>query len=66
MFIRFKAIVEKHFNYNTNTLYSDNGGEFIALDSFLATHGISHFKTPPHITEHNGFSEGRHLHIVET
>lgn len=65
VFIRFKATVEKHFNLS-NTLYSDSGGEIIALSSFLAAHGISHLTTPPHTPEHNGLSERRHLHIVET
>ena len=58
--------MEKHFNQNINTLYSDNGGEYMALANFLAFNGISHLTTPPHTPEHNGFSERRHLHIVET
>jgi hypothetical protein len=66
IFIRFKAIVEKHFDKTIKTLYSDNGGEYIALAHFLSIHGISHLTTPPHTPEHNGFSERRHLHIVET
>lgn len=48
------------------TLYSDNGGEFIALAKFLASNGISHFTSPPHTPEHNGMAERRHRHIVET
>lgn len=66
VFIRFKAIVEKHFNLIINTLYSDSGGEFIAVASFLAIHGVSHLTTPPHTPEHKDFSERSHLHIVET
>jgi len=66
IFIQFKAITEKHFNQNIQTLYSDNGGEYVALTNLLALHGISHHTTPPHTPEHNGFSERRHLHIVET
>ena len=65
-FIRFKSIVEKYFDKTIKTLYSDNGGEYIALAHFLSTNGISHLTTPPHTPEHNGFSECRHLHIVET
>ena len=61
-----KAIVEKYFNSTVKTLYSDNGGEYISLANFLSTNGISHFTTPPHTPEHNGYSERRHLHIVET
>ena len=48
------------------TLYSNNGGEYQALDNFLSTNGISHLTTPPHTPEHNGLSERRHHHIVET
>ncbi|XP_013617128.1 PREDICTED: uncharacterized protein LOC106323577 [Brassica oleracea var. oleracea] len=44
----------------------DNGGEFIALRHFLSTHGVSHFTTPPHTPEHNGLSERKHRHVVET
>ena len=65
IFIRFKVIVEKHFDKTIKTLYSDNGGEFIALAHFFSTNGISHLTTPPHTPEHNDFSEQRHLHIVE-
>lgn len=36
------------------------------LASFLALHGISNLTSPPHTPEHNGYSERRHRHIVET
>ena len=65
-FIAFKALVENRFQSKIRTLYSDNGGEFIALRQFLSTHGISHMTTPPHTPEHNGLSERKHRHIVET
>jgi len=65
IFVRFKAITEKHFNQNIHTLYYDNNGEYVALTNLLAFHGISHLTTPPHTLEHNGFSERKHLHIVE-
>jgi len=38
----------------------------VALRQFLATHGITHLTTPPHIPEHNGLGERKHRHIVET
>lgn len=41
-------------------------GEYQALTSFLATNGIAHLTFPPHIPEHNGYSERCHHHIVET
>lgn len=65
-FIKFKPHVENRFSSKIGTLFSDNGGEFIALRSFLSTHGISHLTSPPHTPEHNGLAERRHRHIVET
>ncbi|CAA7049059.1 unnamed protein product [Microthlaspi erraticum] len=65
-FTAFKALVENRFNTKIGTLYSDNGGEFVALRSILTNSGISHFTSPPHTQEHNGISERKHRHIVET
>lgn len=59
-------MVEKHFGHQIKNLYSDNGGEFVAMRSLLATHGISHYTSPPHTPEHNGIAERKHRHIVET
>ena len=58
--------MEKYFEKKIKTFYSDNGGEYIALAHFLSINGILHLTPPPHTPEHNGFSERRHLHIVET
>jgi hypothetical protein len=66
IFIQFKSIVEKYFNLPIVSLFSDNGGEFIKLRTFLANNGISHLTTPPHTPEVNGTAERRHRHIVET
>ena len=66
VFKQFKVIVEKFFNKTIVSFYTDNGGEYIALKSFLSDNGISHLTSPPHTPEHNGYSERRHLHIVET
>ena len=66
VFQRFKALVENRFQTKIRTLYTDNGGEYIALTAFLASNGISHCTTPPHTPEHNGISERKHRHIVET
>ena len=65
-FVSFKNLVENYFTTTITTLYTDNGGEFLALRSFLATHGISHLTTPPHTPEHNEYSKRRHRHIIET
>lgn len=48
MFIHFKAVVENYFKYKILTLYSDNGGEYMGLNDFLSTYGISHLTTPPY------------------
>ena len=66
IFILFKPLVENRFQTKIQTLYTDNGGEYIALRSYLATSGIFHLATPPHTPEHNGLSERKHRHIVET
>lgn len=66
IFKRFKIIVEKHFDNSIKTFYFDNRGEFIALRDFLSINDIAHLTTPPHTPEHNGLSERKHLHIVET
>ncbi|XP_010501984.1 PREDICTED: uncharacterized protein LOC104779327 [Camelina sativa] len=65
-FTTFTALVENKFWRKIDTLYSDNGGEFIALHPFLTAHGITHLTTPPHTPEHNGISERKHRHVVET
>ena len=66
VFPRFKTLVENLFKQKIITLYSDNGGEYTGLSTFLTTHGISHHTSPPHTPKHNGFFERRHRHIVET
>ena len=65
-FIRFKALTENKFQTKIGTLFSGNGGEFIALRDFLSQSGITHLTSPPHTPEHNGLSERKHRHIVET
>ena len=52
-FVSFKQLVENYFTTTSKTLYTDNGGEFLALRSFLATHGITHLTTPPHTSPHS-------------
>ena len=51
-FITYKALVENKFQTKIGTLYSDNGGEYIALRSFLASSDITHLTSPPHTPEH--------------
>ena len=65
-FVAFKQLVENYFTTTIKTLKIDNGGDFLAISSFLATHGITHLTTPPHTLEHNGYFEHWHRHTVET
>ncbi|CAL9247936.1 unnamed protein product, partial [Arabidopsis halleri] len=66
VFIAFKALVENKLQQRIGTLFSDNGGEFLALREFLSTSGVSHLTSPPHTPEHNGISERKHRHVVES
>ena len=45
-FVAFKQLVENYFTTTIKTLYTDNGGEFLALRSFLAMYNPSHYTTP--------------------
>ncbi|CAL9234412.1 unnamed protein product, partial [Arabidopsis halleri] len=40
--------------------------EFLALRPYLQSNGIAHLTSPPHTPEHNGVSERKYRHIVET
>ena len=42
IFKTFKPLVENKFKTKIGTLYSDNGGEYIAMRSYLAEQGITH------------------------
>jgi transposase InsO family protein len=66
IFPQFKKFVETCFQKPLKTLYSDNGGEFIALKSYFLRHGITHYTTAPYTPQQNGVFERRHRHIVET
>ena len=65
IFPQFKKFVETCFQKPIKTLYSDNGGEFIALKSYFSRHGITHNTTTPNTPQQNGVFERRHHHIVE-
>ena len=64
-FPQFRNLVENKFNTKIKSLYSDNGGEYIGLKSYLSVHGISHYTTTPHTPQQNGMSERRTRHLVE-
>jgi len=66
IFSQFQNLVENRFNTKIKSLYSDNGGEYIALKNYLSVHGIGHYTTAPHTPQQNRISERRHQHLVET
>ena len=65
IFPHFKKFVETRFHKSIETLYSDNGGEFIALKSYLLLHGITHYTTAPHTPQQNDVSEHCHCYLIE-
>jgi IS30 family transposase len=48
IFPQFKHLVETKFQAKIKSVYSDNGGEFVALKNYFSIHGISHYTTAPH------------------
>lgn len=48
IFPSFQTLVEKQFDHPIQNLYSDNGGEFVALRRYLTQSGISWLTTAPH------------------
>jgi hypothetical protein len=66
VFTQFKVMVEIFFGRSIKSIQTDGGGEFIALQKFLSTHGISHRKTCPHTHHQNGSVERKHRQIVDT
>lgn len=66
IFVAYKELVENRFQTKIGILFSDNGGEFIALRAYLQSQGISHLTSPPHTPKHNGVAERKHRYVVET
>ena len=67
MFVNFKLLVEKQFNYTIKQFQSDNRGEYCytIFKQFLTTSGIFHRFSCPHISQQNGLAERKHRHIIE-
>lgn len=47
------------------SMRSDNGGEFLAVSSFLKAHGIEHQLTAPHSPQQNGTAERLNRTLLE-
>ena len=58
--------MEKHFASKILSLYTDGGGEYKSLDSYLSLQDIQHLSTPPYTPQRVALAERRHRHIVET
>lgn len=56
-FHQYKAVVENFFNRFIISIYSNGGGEYIALKDFFNTMGIQHLKTLPYTPQYNGVVE---------
>jgi len=68
VFQRFKGfqnLVERQFGKKIQTMQTDWGGEYQALNSFFKRVGINHHVSCPHAHQQNGSAERKHRHIVE-
>ena len=66
IFIRFKVLVENFLNKQMIQLYTDNGGEYLALNFYFWLIMVSPTSPFPHTPERNGYLDCHHRHIVET
>lgn len=64
IFPQFKHLDETRFQIKIKSVYSDNGGEFVALKNYFSIHGISHYTTAPHTSQQNSVAEHHHRHFV--
>ena len=66
LFQKFRPLVENFFKTKVKSLYTDGGGEYTSLQSYLQQHGIEHLVSPPYTPQRVAIAERRHRHIVET
>lgn len=59
-------ILQNKFQTITLFLYTDGGGEFTKLASYLQQNGIQHLVSPPYTPQRIAIVERRHRHIIET
>ena len=58
--------LKKRFQTKILSLYTNGGGEFQSLSSYLKTHGIEHLVSPPYTPQRVALVERRHRHVIET
>ena len=64
-FQHWLRLTEKQSNSKVSTLRSDNGGEFIAFEDFLASNGILHQTSLPYTPQQNGVVERKNRTVKE-
>ncbi|KAI0523112.1 hypothetical protein KFK09_005502 [Dendrobium nobile] len=70
-FTKFKQLhnmIKNKFGSSIQTFRSDGGGEFNSTEfrQYLLNNGITHQVSCPHTPEHNGTTERKHRHLLET
>ena len=63
--MNFQKLVEHKLDKKIFTVQSDWGGEYVKLNTFFQSEGISHHVFCPHAHQQNGSAERKHRHIVE-
>ena len=65
-FKRYHAWLERKFDCTPTKIHSDNGGEYVALKSYLEEKVIEQSMTPPYSPNLNGMSERANRTIMES
>lgn len=66
LFQQYQMLVEKHFQTKILSFYTDGGGEFQGMGSYLASQGIEHLMSPPYTPQRVALAERHHRQIIET
>lgn len=66
VFQNLHPLLERRFNTKIQSFYTDGGGEFQSLQSYLKTHGIEHLVSSPYTPQRVALVERRHRHVIET
>ena len=68
IFKKFHAEIRTQFNTSIHILRSDNAKEYFSmpLSPFMSSHGILHQLSCAYTCQHNGLTERKNCHLVET